>query len=39
MLDYYVSHAWSEGFAHQFAGLVMLDIALKRNARIPPLRE
>jgi exosortase/archaeosortase family protein len=24
LLDYYVSHAWSEGFAHQFAGLVML---------------
>ena len=24
LLDYYVSEAWSTGFAHQFAGLVML---------------
>lgn len=24
LLDRYVSHEWSEGFAHQFAGLVML---------------
>jgi exosortase len=24
MLDYYVSEVWSAGFAHQFAGLVML---------------
>lgn len=24
LLDYYWSRAWSEGFAHQFAGLVML---------------
>src|SRR5688572_12095220 len=24
LLDYYVSHEWSEGFAHQFAGIVML---------------
>ena len=24
LLDHYVSHQWSQGFAHQFAGIVML---------------